>query len=80
MGKGGPSGCITAPESLAWAFWKRGHIMLTCVGLSTFSKDWKRTNESKPGAKDGKACDLLLKAKGVCSQVTGFLLLDFPRC
>lgn len=54
-GKGGPSGCITAPKSLACVLWKCGHIMLTCVGLSTFSKDWKRTNESKPGEKDGKS-------------------------
>lgn len=71
---------VSQPQR-AWhgSSWKRGHIMLTCVGLSTFSKDWKRTNESKPGENDSKAWDLLLKAKRVCSQVTGFLLLDFPR-
>lgn len=26
-----------------------------CAELSTFSKDWKRANESQPGEKDSKA-------------------------
>lgn len=29
--------------------------MWGCVERSTFSKDWKRANESKPGEKDSKA-------------------------